>query len=433
MLTRITGVRNGSIAQEMDIEAGDTLISINGHPIGDILDYQYYAQEDFLQVEIQKASGEQWILEIEKDYDEGLGLEFDDTLFDSLKTCQNRCVFCFVDQLPPDMRKSLYVKDDDYRHSFIYGNFITLTNLREADWAKIEEMHLSPLYVSVHCVQGALRRDMLQHPKAGDVINGLKRLQASGIEVHTQIVLCPGWNDGPVLGETIAALAELYPAVASIGIVPVGLTGFRRGLAELQPVGTALACQTVEMVEGMQLSFRSAILKGLVYLADEFYLKSGRAIPAAEYYDDFCQIENGIGLIRWLWDEFRELEPSLPAQVDPREVWIITSQSGEAALTGIARRLNQIEGLSVNLLPVTNRYFGGEVTVTGLLTGQDIIAALGDKFRNLRVILPAVIFKEGQDILLDGLSLEDILSSSGADIRVAEITALSLVEAITGD
>lgn len=426
----IAAVREGSIAQEMGVEAGDMLLSISGHIIHDILDYQFYTQEDQLYLDISKPNGEIWQLEIDRDFDEDLGLEFADLLFESMKTCQNRCIFCFVDQLPPNMRPSLYVKDDDYRHSFIYGNYTTLTNLRTDDWTKIEEMHLSPLYVSVHCMQEILRRDMLKHPRAGELMCSLQRLRAAGIEVHTQIVLCPGWNDGQILVDSINQLAQMSPCVASVGVVPVGLTGYRQGLPELNPVSRELARNTIAAVDKMQSIFREQLGQGFVYLADEFYLTAGLPIPGNSYYDDYCQIENGIGLIRWFWEEFGELESQLPQSIEARRVYIVTGDSGEKALQPLADRLNQIEGLSISILNVPNRFFGGEITVTGLLTGQDIISVLGSDYQGQRVILPAVVFKEGQDVLLDGICLAEIVASSGADILIAETSPESLWEAI---
>ncbi|NMC27086.1 MAG: DUF512 domain-containing protein [Syntrophomonadaceae bacterium] len=430
MSAKIAVVRESSIAHEMGVEAGDTLVSICGHTIHDILDYQFYSQEDQLQLEISKQNGEIWQLEIDKDFDEDLGLEFADLLFESMKTCQNQCIFCFVDQLPPNMRPSLYIKDDDYRHSFIYGNFVTLTNMRTSDWAKIEEMHLSPLYVSVHCVQEGLRREMLKHRRAGDLLGNLQRLQAAGIEVHTQIVLCPGWNDGQILVDTIDQLGRMFPCVASVGVVPVGLTKYRQGLPELNPVSAELATKTIAVVDKMQSTFRKQLGLGFVYLADEFYLTAGLPIPGSNYDDDYCQIENGIGLIRWFWEDFRELEGRLPQRLEARSAYIVTGDSGEKALRPLVDRLNQIEGLSVSILPVPNRFFGGEITVTGLLTGQDIMAVLGPDYQGQRVILPAVIFKEGQDVLLDGICLSEIRASSGADILIAETDPQSLWEAI---
>lgn len=433
MAGRIAMVRSGSIADEMEIAPGDLLVSINGHPINDILDYQFYTQDDYLIIEIEKVNKEIWSLEIEKEYDEDMGLDFSELVFDPMKYCKNRCIFCFVDQLPPNMRKTLYVKDDDFRHSFIYGNFITLTNLSEADWAKIEEMRLSPLYISVHCIQGDLRRQMLKNARAGNIKQDLERLKAAGIEMHTQIVLCPGWNDGVVLTETIEELARLYPEVASVGIVPVGLTGYRQQLPQLDPVTKTMALAVIRTVESLQERFRRDWGTGFVYLADEFYLRASLEVPPAEYYDDYCQIENGIGLARLLLDEFHEEAQNLPDSIKERQVFIISGQSAEPVLQTVLDRLNQIEGLTVDLVPVGNQFFGGGVTVTGLLTGTDIIQALASKYQGQRVILPDVILREGQDILLDDVRLADIKNKSRADLRVTDGSARGLIDAILAD
>lgn len=433
MTAPIHNIRAGSIAELMELEPGDWLLTINDHPINDILDYQFWSQDDYIVLEIEKQNKEIWTLEIEKEYDEDLGLEFADIIFDKIKLCQNRCLFCFVDQLPARMRPALYVKDDDYRHSFINGNFITLTNLTASDWQKIINMRLSPLYVSVHCTQGDLRRKMLKNPRAGNIREDLQRLRAAGIEVHTQIVLCPGWNDGPVLTDTINDLADLYPSVVSIGIVPVGLTAYRANLSPVAPVDAAMAVHTINMVNEFQDNFRRKWGKGLVYLADEFYLRAAREIPEADYYDDYCQLENGIGLSRVLLDEFVSLLDSLPDAVPPQEVYLLTGQSGRVMLDGIVERLNKIEGLTVRLLPVTNRYFGGGVNVTGLLTGYDVAAALGKGCQHKKVIVSAVMFREGQEVLLDDISLQDLKDRTGADIRIADGSAQDLVKVILAD
>ncbi|MDD4171069.1 MAG: DUF512 domain-containing protein, partial [Syntrophomonas sp.] len=362
----------------MEIVPGDILLTINGYSVNDILDYQFYSQDDYIIIEVEKENKEIWTIEIEKEYDEELGLDFTEVVFDRMRSCQNRCLFCFVDQLPLHMRKTLYVKDDDYRHSFINGNFITLTNLTETDWEKIVRMRISPLYVSVHCIQGDLRREMLKNPRAGNIKHDLKRLMNAGIEVHTQIVLCPGWNDGGILTETIEELALLYPGVASVGIVPVGLTGHRKNLPLLNPVTPELAKFTIKTIETYQKIFKEKLGQGFVYLADEFYLRASQDLPRSEYYDDYCQIENGIGLSRLFLDEFTDLEDNLPVTIPPQEAYVLTGQSAETVLRGVVERLNQIEGLTVKLVPVINRYFGGGVSVTGLLTGQDIIETLGN-------------------------------------------------------
>jgi putative radical SAM enzyme (TIGR03279 family) len=427
---KIQKVREDSIGIEMEIEAGDILLSINDHPINDILDYQFYTQDENLLLEIRKPNQEIWQLDIEKDFDEDLGLEFEDIVFDKMNGCTNRCIFCFVDQLPRKMRKTLYVKDDDYRYSFLYGNFITLTNLSEADWQKIETMHISPLYVSVHCIQGELRARMLANQRAADIKADLQRLRDANIEIHTQIVLCPGINDGAILQETIEELARFYPSVQSIGIVPVGLTGHRQKLPQLRPVDTAQARELVELVQQYQQRFRAERETGFVYLADEVYLRAGVQLPEADYYDDYCQLENGIGLARLLLDEFAELEGQLPEQIEPQEVYVVTGLSAVPVLNQIIKRLQKIKNLQVELIPVENRYFGGGVTVTGLLTGSDIVRTMGQTCRGKTVLLPEVSLRDGGQILLDDMTVNDIMKASGANIITVDGSARDLTEKI---
>lgn len=418
MAGRIVGVAPGSIAEEAGIRAGDVLQAIDGHPIMDLLDYQYYSQDENINLEVIKPDGEEWLIEIEKDEGEDLGLLFEEAVFDRMKQCRNRCVFCFVDQLPRKMRKTLYVKDDDYRYSFMQGNFITLTNLKKSDWEKLTQLRLSPLYVSVHCLNPELRAHMLKNPRAADIKLQLQRLYDAGIEVHTQVVLCPGLNDGEVLRETIEGLAAFYPSVRSVGIVPVGLTGHRAKLVPLQPVSENLARELIDEIDAYQNSFRSRLNTGFVYLADEFYIKTGREIPPATYYDDYQQIENGIGLARQLLDEFDGLQEFLPAAVTPGDYVLATGKSAVPVLEGIVARLREIRGLKLELLTVPNDYFGGMVSVAGLITGSDIIKALGRKYRGKQVILPGVMLKDSSDLFLDNLTVGQIEEQSGAMIKV---------------
>lgn len=425
----IRDVVKGSIANEMDIEAGDVLVSINGAEIRDIIDYQFYAHDDYVVLEVIKANSDLWSVEIDKDWDEDLGLVFDNIIFDQMKSCKNRCLFCFVDQLPPGMRKSLYIKDDDYRYSFLYGNFITLTNLQEKDWQKIISMHLSPLYVSIHSIDPELRTKILGNKKAADIRKDLQRLSDAGIKIHTQIVLCPGLNDGVFLKQSIEELAE-YPCVQSLGIVPVGLTRFRAKLSELNIFSQEQSRQLIELINKYQVQYRKRKNIGFIYLADEFYIKAGLDFPPASYYDDYCQIENGIGLARMFLDEFALLERSLPDKVNHNEAYIVTGLSAMPVLEVVIKRLNQIEGLNVSLIPVENHFFGGNVSVTGLLTGRDIINTLAQNYQGKRVILPEIIFKEGYDILLDDISLEEIRQNTGSDILTVNSSARSLIEAI---
>lgn len=433
MPAKIINIIRNSIAEEVGVQVGDLLLSINGNIINDIIDYQYYSQDDVVVIEIEKPNQEIWEIEIEKDYDEDLGLVLDGVIFDKMKVCKNRCLFCFVDQLPKNMRNTLYVKDDDYRYSFLYGNFITLTNLKEHDWDKIISMRLSPLYVSVHCMDPDLRVKMLMNPKAKSIKEDLARLKDAGIEVHTQIVLCPGINDGQVLIDTINSLAEYYPSVMSVGIVPVGLTGHREGLTQLRAFTKDEAIELIQMTNDMQQRFRTEFGLGFVYLADEFFIKAGINFPIAEYYDDYVQIENGIGLARILIDEFASIKDDLPTATKEKEVFLVTGVSAVTILQPIVDTLNNIKGLKVELIPVVNNYFGGNVSVTGLLTGSDIIHALGRQYEGKIVIIPEIVFKEGQLVLLDDTSLLDIEKETGAVIKTVDGTAESLVNTIIND
>jgi len=423
----IINVRNDSIGAEMEIETGDILLSVNGHPVNDILDFQFFTQDENLWLKIRKLNQEIWELDIEKDFDEDLGLEFADIVFDKMKGCSNRCIFCFVDQLPRRMRRSLYVKDDDYRYSFLFGNFITLTNLSETDWQKIETMQLSPLYISVHCIQGELRARMLGSLRGANIKSDLQRLKAAHIKIHTQIVLCPGINDGTILEETIEELARLHPSVQSIGIVPVGLTGHRGKLPAIRPVTAELAQDLIRLAEQYQQRFRAERGTGLVYLADEFYLRAGAELPTSAYYDDYCQLENGIGLSRLLLDEFAELEGQLPEKIESREIYVITGRSAVPVLGKIIRRLQKIKGLQAQLIPVENLYFGGGVNVTGLLTGSDIIRSLGRTYQGKTVLLPEVVLRDGGQTLLDDITIDDIMEKSGAKIITVDGSARDLI------
>ena len=320
-------------------------------------------------------------MDIEKDFDDELGLLFEGVVFDRIRLCRNRCMFCFIDQMPPAMRETLYVKDDDYRYSFLFGNYITLTNLSDDDWNKLESMRLSPLYVSVHTTSGPLRQQMMKNPRAAHIMEDLQRLKQAGIQVHTQIVLCPDLNDGQELVKSINELADLYPSVQSVGIVPVGLTGHRDKLPHLRTFTAQEARELIEEVNQWQNTFRSRFGIGFVYLADEFYVKAGIPVPPADYYDAYSQIENGIGLIRLFMDDWQEIKRDLPNQIDPVQVFLITGESARTVMQTVAEDLNRVKGLGVEVIAVPNQYFGGGVTVTGLLTGTDIINCLQDNYR----------------------------------------------------
>lgn len=420
----ISKVKQGSIAEEMELEQGDLLVSINGQPVKDLIDYRYLAADEFLEIRIKKKNGEEWILEVEKDFDEELGLDFDRAIFDSMQTCQNRCLFCFVDQMPPGVRKTLYVKDDDYRLSFLQGNFVTLTNLSDDALKRIAEMRLSPLFVSVHTTNPDLRVKMLNNKKAANILDQLRFLKESGIIVHTQIVLCPGINDDEELERTIGDLIELWPAVRSIAVVPVGLTKYRDGLSLLRQITAEEAGRLIDRMKPLQEKLRDKYGVTLVYLSDEFYLIAGRPIPPVEYYDEFEQLENGIGLVRLLYENFKEIEKEIPKEVlPPQRVTLITGYLGEKALQPLVKKFGKVKGLSLTVKMVENKFFGKDVTVTGLLTGSDILASYKDETVNSDLlILPAVMCRKGEKLFLDGLTPAEIEKELGVPVKVIDIT-----------
>lgn len=422
----IEAVAPGSLGAEMGLEAGDRLLEIDGRPVRDVIDYRFLTAGEAVLLRVRKKDGREWIIEVEKDFDDDLGLVFSSDVFDGVKRCGHRCVFCFVDQLPRGLRPSLYLKDDDYRLSFLHGNFISLSNLTRDEIKRILEQRLSPLYISVHTTDPELRRRMMGGRRAGRIVERLRLLVEGGIRLHTQIVLCPGWNGGVELERTVSQLVSLAPAVQSIAVVPVGVTRFQRSPA-LKPVTPGLAGEVVEWGEEKARELRREHGRGLLYLADEFYVLAGREVPEAEYYDDFPQLENGVGLLRNFLDGFGRLAARLPKRVSPRrQVLVVTGFSAKRALEGLVQRLNRVDGLAVNLLPVENRFFGPEVTVAGLLTGRDVLAAIREYRATAhpagapeeeRVLLPAVMLKKGRQVFLDDLTVED-LQSAGIPIEV---------------
>ncbi|MGE5405511.1 MAG: DUF512 domain-containing protein [Candidatus Saccharibacteria bacterium] len=427
---KVAAVEKGSIAEEIGIESGDRIVSINGTPVLDILDYQFLCSDEEIEINIVKPSGEQWLAEIERDMSESLGIIFDDVVFDRIRPCRNKCLFCFVDQLPRGMRKTLHVKDDDYRLSFLYGNFITLTNLSKQDWAKILGMRLSPIYVSVHSTNPETRSRLLGSKKAGSIMRDLQILKDHEIEVHTQIVLCPGINDGDDLAQTIDELASLWPSVQSVGIVPVGLTGHRDKLADIPPVDIEHAQSITMDGHGWQKRFRNEFGLGFVYLADEFYVKTAQVFPDAGYYDDYPQLENGIGLARLFLDDYYDLEPSFPVwhkEMEP--IYTVCGYSAIPVLQEISAGLKN-HGVDLRVIPVKNNCFGTQVTVTGLVTGRDIAETLGSAYKGKPVIVPEIMLKDATDLFLDNVTVNEIAKLSGARLRVVEMGAGALLAAI---
>lgn len=434
MKAEIASVIPGSIGAELGLEKGDVLISINGIVPRDLIDYRYLSADEFIDVEIEKLNHQMVLMEIEKDVDEDLGLVFARDTFDGLKRCKNKCIFCFVDQMPPNLRDSLYLKDDDYRLSLLYGNFITLTNLTEEDLLRIAKMHISPIYISVHSTEPELRKRMLNNPQAGEIMRIISRMAEAGIEMHTQIVLCPGINDGKYLEETIFELQEHWPQVKSIAVVPVGITRYQKNMT-LRPYTTIEAKNVVSDISRWQQEFKSKMGTNLVFLADELYFLAQHKIPSYDHYEGFPQIENGVGLVQYFWSDFQKASVKLPkALKTPREIVFVTGMSGGAVLHPIRERLNMIENLKVNLIQIPNEFFGSTVTVAGLLTGHDLVTGLKDwrqtQNRTPEIFITSTMLKYEEDVFLDSMTVTQVEDILDCKINVLEPNGKSIVNAV---
>ncbi|MDJ0900884.1 MAG: TIGR03279 family radical SAM protein [Xenococcus sp. MO_188.B8] len=411
---KITKVLSDSIGLEMGFEPGDSIVSINGTRPRDLIDYQFLCADEYLELEVIDAKGVTHNVELEKDYDTDLGLEFETALFDGLIQCNNRCPFCFIDQQPPGKRESLYLKDDDYRLSFLYGSYLTLTNLTEREWQRIEQMRLSPLYVSVHATESEVRTRLLKNPRAGQILTQLQWFQERRLQIHAQVVVCPGINDGEHLTRTLTDLAQFHtgeiPAVASIAVVPVGLTRFRPTEDELIPVSKEKAVEVIEQVQTMQAQFQSQFGSNVAWLADEWFLIAEQDLPPESHYEDYPQIGNGVGSIRLFIKEFQQTaKQMLPSEIaTPRNFTWVVGNAVAKAFQPLVAQLNAVEGLSINLVPLRSEYWGQEITVTGLLTGQDILSGLSGKDLGEGILLPSLMLKHGDTRFLDDLTLEEI-------------------------
>lgn len=437
----ITRVLPGSIGEELGLEPGDQLVTINGVAPRDLIDYQFAIAEEVLELLVQDAQGQLHEVELEKEVDADLGLEFSTALFDGLIQCNNACPFCFIDQQPPETRATLHLKDDDYRLSFLYGSYLTLTNLPAAEWERIAQFRLSPLYVSVHATEPEVRASLLKNPRAGQILEQLDWFRRQRLQIHAQVVVCPGWNDGAHLERTLRDLAEFYPplsdpssedpelpTVLSAAVVPVGLTRFRPSSDPLVPVSPAQAAEIIDQVEALQAEFRQSRGTSLAWLADEWYLIAHRSLPPASHYEDYPQIGNGVGSLRQFLSDFAA-QP-LPERLDHpvRLIWVV-GNAVEEAFQPILQRLQQIENLNLHLCAIASQYWGQAMTVTGLLTGQDILAALQQSPPADAILLPTVTLKDGE-AFLDDLSWRDLEAKTGMSVIRVSGGAAGLVEAI---
>lgn len=424
-MLQILAVEPGSIGEELELVPGDWLLAINGRPVTDLLDVQIGAARENLLLEVRRQDGELWDLELEKDAADSLGLVFEHPEPDR---CGNNCIFCFVHQLPPQLRPSLYVKDEDYRFSYLYGAYVTLTNISEPAIERILEQRLSPLFVSVHATDEQLRTRLLGR-QGPPILALLQRLCAGGIELHTQIVVCPGINDGDDLERTLADLRPLWPGLRSVAVVPVGLTGYRQRLPQLRPHTRAEAARVLDQVHVWQRRCLADCGSRLVFAADEFYLQAAAPLPELAAYESLPQLENGVGLIALFRDEAEQvLDEAVP--LPQVAVSVVTGLSFAAELQAFASRLALATGATIAVHAVRNDFFGGQVTVAGLLTGRDLLAQLRGQDLGQSLLLPEVMLKEGEALFLDDLTPLDLERELGVPVKVVAASPWGLLDAL---
>ena len=421
MSVLVSEVIKKSIADKKGIKPGDVLISVNSHEINDVLDYRFYIKEEKLTLALISDGKAKKVRLHKKEYDD-IGLEFDTYLMDKQHRCKNKCVFCFIDQLPPGMRETLYFKDDDSRMSFLFGSYVTLTNLTEHDVSRLIEMHISPVNVSVHTMNPALRVEMMKNKHAGECLSILPRLAKAGIQLNTQLVLCPGINDGKELEFSLGELEKLRPAIQSIAAVPVGLTKFREGLPALKAYSKETAREVIKTVDSFGEKCLEKYGTRLAFCADEFYLKAELPMPPEEYYEDYPQLENGVGLWKNLESEFSAaLETCEYHEKGERRVSLVTGVAASPLIERFASLVNEkFSNVKADVFTVKNDFFGHSITVAGLVTGGDLIAQIKDKNHAQTLIIPSVMLRSEGDVFLDDVSVEDAERALSAKIVVTD-------------
>lgn len=438
----INGVKKESIADEIGLKKGDYILSINNEEIIDILDYKFIVQDEYIELEIEHEDGEVEIFEIEKDEDEDLGIEFEHELIDKPKNCHNKCIFCFMEQLPKNVRETLIFKDDDYRLSFFTGNYITMTNMKENDVDRIIKYRLSPINISIHATDENVRCMMLNNRFAGKVLGYLDKLAKADIKINTQIVLCKGINDGTILEKTISDLSKYIPSIQSICIVPVGLSKNREGLYPLEKLTSEDCKNTIDIISKYQERFKKIYNKPIVYLADEIYLKANEKFPEYDDYLDFGQLEDGIGMIPLFDHEFKKqilkVENNRLKNIE-KNVTLITGMITKEYITKKAEEIMRIyKGIKINIIAVENEYFGKDITVTGLIVGRDIINTINklkdEKFElGDYIVIPEVMLKDDEDIFLDDTTLESLQDKIGINIVISDTSAEGFIKAIVSN
>ncbi len=425
----IIKIEKDSIAQEIGLEPGDILLAVNGQMVQDVFDYRYLIQDEYVELTIRTINGEEYIAEIEKEENEDIGIIFESGLMDHAKSCKNKCIFCFIDQLPKGMRESLYFKDDDSRLSFLQGNYVTLTNMSEEDINHIIFYHLSPINVSIHTTDLELRKKMLKNPHADKVLKVMERLANAGIEMNLQVVLCRGINDGTILDKTIADCAAFFPHAKSMSVVPIGLTKYRENLYPMIPFDKQESQKVILQVEEWQKKLKRTIGTSFVFLSDEFYLKAEYDLPSCETYEDFTQYENGVGMLALLEAEFAQALKEHPFPKQKQN--IVSVATGEAAYPLIKKLCDKVmmkyPEWKINVYAIHNDFFGDEITVSGLLTGQDIIKQLTGKELGSYLLLPENLLRNDTTMLLDNVEIEDIEKVLHIPIKITKNTGKALL------
>ena len=431
MSSTITHVQPGSIAHRLGLVEGDRLDSIAGEPIIDQIDYQALTAQSRFPMEITRTDGSRKTLNVRKEDWEPLGLTLDQSIISKPRPCHNKCIFCFMDQMPPGMRDTLYVKDDDWRLSLMMGNFVTLTNVSDDEFDRILRRKVSPLYISVHATDPEVRTKMMRNPKAHLIMDRLRTLKEHGIRFHCQVVLCPGWNDGDVLMKTLADLETLHPAACSVALVPVGLTKYRDGLAEITPYNRETAQALVDKITPMQQDFLKRLGTRFVFPSDEFYCLSGRKLPEDEDYEAYPQIENGVGMLRLFETDIRYASEDFPCDTPCEKHRLIACGTSVAPFMRDMIDRYAPKGTKITVQPILNRFFGESVTVTGLITGGDLVEQLKGADCDEILLCRNMLRSEG-DLFLDNMSLEQVQSAIGLPIRIVENTGEGFWRAVCG-
>ncbi len=421
MSTVIASVDRRSSAERSGVRPGEKLIAINGHPVVDVLDYRFFGYDRNPELELEEPGGERRVVRVRKPEGEDLGLNFDTYLMDKARSCANNCIFCFVDQMPPGMRKSLYFKDDDARLSFLMGNYITLTNLSQRELQRIIDLRISPINVSVHTTDPELRARMLCHKRAGDSIAVMRRFAQAGITMNCQIVACPGINDGPALERTLGDLAEMAPAVSSVAIVPVGLTKYREGLYPLEPYTAEQAGAVIDLVEAFGRRQMEKSGSTFAWCSDEFYLLAGRDLPEKSYYEDMNQLENGVGMLRLLTSQAELALEDVPGDLAPRSCTIATGAAAAPFVREILEKaMAACPALRGEVRPIRNDFFGETITVSGLVTGRDLIAQLKETNLGQRLLIPSNMLRSGEQVFLDDVTVDQVEKELAIPVQIVE-------------